>query len=641
MEPVMRKPLFILFVILFPGLFPPSISHAGVIHPALQTSLEALAENDEVSVIVTLSDQAEIGHIRDKHKGLRRMRIIRALKEKADLTQRPIIDHLAQRKTKRLTSLWLINGMAVTAEAGVIRELATLPGIESIRLDNVIPAPVPQYGLSAAPEWNLTMIHAPDLWGRGYTGQGVVVASMDSGVDGNHSDLQSKWRGGTNSWFDPYREHSKPYDAEGHGTMTMGVMVGGDSSGTAIGVAPGAKWIAVKIFDDEGFATDIAIHQGFQWLLDPDGNPETDDAPDVVNNSWGFTGATNECHTDFERDIERLKEAGIAVVFSAGNDGPGLRTSVSPGNNPGSFAVGAVTELKTIGWFSSQGPVPALCGGRIFPEVVAPGVGIRSSFPDESYETWDGTSFSAPHVAGAMALLLSAFPDLTVSELELSLKQTAEDLGASGPDNVFGYGLIDLLEAYYDLGGSAGIFKTFISAKAEDGWVRESSVGSGIGGSKGASGLILGDDSRGRQYRSILSFDTSGIPAGATITSATVKLKRRKQTGADPFLIMGPCYADVVTGAFGSADLVKEDFQAIATVSQAAVLSNPAADGAISTGVLNEEGMAAINRGGLTQIRLSCSPPTDGNRSKDFIKFYGGEDRHPENRPVLEVVYSP
>src|SRR3972149_324648 len=112
---------------------------------------------------------------------------------------------------------------------------------------------------------------------------------MHTGADVSHPDLVTRWRGGSNSWFDPYGQHPMtPTDLSGHGTWTMGVIVAGDAGGTSIGVAPQASWIAVKIFDDQDSSTATAIHQGFQWLLDPDGNPATPDAPDVVNNSWSF-----------------------------------------------------------------------------------------------------------------------------------------------------------------------------------------------------------------------------------------------------------------------------------------------------------------------------------------------------------------
>jgi len=619
-------------------------AQTAIIQPDLQPILEALGSDDEIPVIVMLSDRAELDPFREMHKGLRRANIIRALKEKADLTQEPIREHLGKRGVTRIVSLWLINGVAVTTTRDVIEEIAALPGIESIGPDYSIPLPVITSAASSTQEWNLTMIHAPELWAMGFTGEGVVVASMDTGVDVNHPDLKTRWRGGTNSWFDPFLEHSTPYDALGHGTMTMGIMMGGNASGKAIGVAPGAKWIAVRIWNDAGEGTYSAVRQGFQWLLDPDGNPDTDDAPDIVNNSWGLQispETINKCLLDYQPDIQVLKAAGIAVVFAAGNAGPGASTSMSPGNYPESFAAGAVDQFKYIAPFSSRGPAPSDCGGRVYPDVVSPGVSVMSSVPGGEYSVANGTSFASPHVAGAMALLLSASPGSTVSELELALKETAVDLGDRGPDNTYGNGLINVLEAYYNLGGFTDIVRTFTSVKADDGWVRESSAGSGIGGTKSSSSLILGDDALNRQYKGILSFDTFKIPAGATIKSATLTLKRQSQSGATPFLTQGPCYVDVAYGTFGAEKLEKTDFQAPATVCEAGTLSNPSVDGAISTGVVSAEGLPAINKDGVTQMRIYCSQSSDNNGQADYIKFYAGGNRKAENNPTLEVTYTP
>jgi bacillopeptidase F len=236
----------------------------------------------------------------------------------------------------------------------------------------------------------------------------------------------------------------------------MGIMVGGDATGTAIGVAPDAQWIAVKIFDDDGFADLSAIHQGFQWLLDPDGDPDTDDAPHVVNNSWGFRTLVDVCYLEFQLDIQALKASEIAVVFSAGNEGISgpASTSISPANNPESFAVGAVSSTLNIAGFSSRGPSACVLENDFFPEVVAPGVSVKTAdktfggvFPVRAHYV-SGTSFAAPHVAGAMTLLLSAFPELTVADVEAALMDTAVDLGDIGPDNDYGFGMIDVMAAY-------------------------------------------------------------------------------------------------------------------------------------------------------------------------------------------------
>ncbi len=423
-------------------------TQAGVISPQLQSTLQNITPDSEISVIVTFSDRADISKFKQKDRKIRRSLMIRALRQKAEQTQAPCRAFLKNKKAKRLKKLWLINGLAFKAKANVIMKLANMPGIESIKLDGVVSPPATILGVPSPVEWNIDAINATQLWDLGYTGQGIVVANMDTGVDVTHPDLASRWRGGTNSWLDLVGLATTPYDSMGHGTQTMGLMVGGDVSGKSIGVAHGSQWIAVRIFDPSG-ATYTNIHLGFQWLLDPDGDPNTDDAPHVVNNSWSLENMDN-CSNEFQPDVQALKAAGIAVVFAAGNSGP-IQSSESPGNYPEGYATGAVDFLNNIASFSGRGP--SSCDNSIYPEVVAPGVNIKLA--DTSYGlslanyTFDsGTSFASPHVAGAMALLLGAFPDITIAELEFALDQSALDLGAPGPDNDYGNGLIDVFAAY-------------------------------------------------------------------------------------------------------------------------------------------------------------------------------------------------
>lgn len=436
-----------------------SSSQAGLITPRLRSRMLTNAPGDEISVIITLADQIDLrsfktnkGFLKGFDKRLTRSGINKALRQKAATTQKPLKDFLRIKGGRNIIPFWIFNGMAVTLPVKVVNELELLPGIQSISLNGTLSIPAPLAASAATPEWNLNTINAPLLWTKGYTGTGVVIASMDTGVDVLHPDLASRWRGGSNSWFDPHNEHATPYDSNGHGTQTMGIMVGGDNGGTSIGVAPDASWIAVKLFNDNGQALYSHIHLGFQWLLDPDGDPNTDDLPDVVNNSWGYDTLVNQCFTEFEPDVQALKNAGVAVVFSAGNSGPNASTSISPANYPDSFAVGNINEQLQIELTSSRGP--STCDGTIFPEIVAPGVNIKTTdrtlggtFPD-SYISVSGTSFAAPHVSGAMALLLSANPDLAVAELENALISSATDLGNPGPDNDFGNGLLDVAASY-------------------------------------------------------------------------------------------------------------------------------------------------------------------------------------------------
>lgn len=433
----------------------------------LQAALRTASPTEEIPVIVRMSDQLQVRRFavstRSRGPARRRARaaLIQQLRQRAASSQKSLRDMLRQAGKTAPKSLWLINALALKADPALIAAIARSPGVASVALDAVIHAPSVLPAATTAPAaWNIEAVHAPDLWKLGFTGQGVVVATLDTGVDITSSDLKDKWRGGSDSWYDPYNGTTTPYDVPdpsitlanfGHGTAVMGVLLGGSADGTAIGVAPGARWIAAKIFDDNGNADLSKIHQAFQWVLDPDGDPNTDDAPDIVNNSWGLQ-LVGQCLTDpsldnFQPDVQALEAAGIAVVFAAGNDGPDAATSNSPANYPQSISVGAVDQLDQVASFSSRGP--AACGGGVYPTLAAPGVHIETDGLNGNSVVADGTSFSSPHVAGVMALLLSkgAFPKVSVSALEAALEGSATDLGTTGPDNDYGYGLVNALAA--------------------------------------------------------------------------------------------------------------------------------------------------------------------------------------------------
>ncbi|GAB6193596.1 S8 family serine peptidase [Desulfocastanea catecholica] len=424
----------------------PVFSMAGNITPDLEELLANVDPDEEIAVIVTLADQVDLKKIKDKDKALLRSKIIKALKDKAEKTQKPVKDFLQQNKIKKITLFWVFNGLAVTVPAGIIEQLAGMDGIEMISLDTVLSMSAPVADSVILPKWNVEAINAPQMWSLGHTGAGTVLANMDTGVDGNHPDLSARWRGGSNSWYDPNGEHSTPYDRTGHGTQVMGIMVGGSAGGSTIGVASGAQWIAVKIFNDVGQASYSVIHSGFQWLMDPDDNPTTNDAPDVVNNSWGYNQLVNSCFGEFLLDIQALKAAQIGVVFSGGNSGPYDASSESPANYSESIATGAVGQTLVVSNFSARGP--STCDGGIYPEVMAPGESIYTADKGGYYTSVQGTSFAAPHVTGAMGLLLSADPSRSIGDVESALKESAQDLGVLGPDNDNGHGLLDVMAAY-------------------------------------------------------------------------------------------------------------------------------------------------------------------------------------------------
>jgi subtilisin family serine protease len=405
----------------------------------------------------------------------------------------------------KIVPLWVSNEIAVRATPAVIGYLSTLPEVAAVEPVQSVADPANRVAGAAASTMpaNLSTINASALWDLGFRGQGVVVANMDTGVDVTHPDLATNWRGGSNSWYDPNGQHpTTPTDVSGHGTWTMGAMVGGSTSGTPIGVAPDAKWIAAKIFNDRGVATTTGIHQAFQWLLDPDGNPATADAPDVVNESWTMSGLA--CDLEFQPDLRSLRAANILPVFAAGNDGPAANTVFSPADNPEAFSVGGTDVSDALDPYSSRGP--STCGAQQSPNLTAPDTNIVSTDLYGGYATGTGTSLAAPQVAGTLALLESAYGVLPVGQQEAALQSGAHDLGPSGPDPGFGYGRLDALASYNWLAATPD----FTIAAAPQ------SLTVPVGG--GAATTVSTTALRG--FSGDVALTLAGLPAGAQATFA-------------------------------------------------------------------------------------------------------------------------
>lgn len=403
---------------------------AATARPTMQTVIVTMQPSPAIAPIPGVQGDSRVA---DK---LRR----RSATHQRDLRS-ALVAQRARGRVRSWTPLWIADAIEVTATADLVAEFARRPDVASVtpnRVAAIAPTAVP------ASEPGIALVGAPDAWALGHTGQGVVVASLDTGVDVTHPALAASWRGGTNSWFDPYGQHpttTVPFDLIGHGTSTAGVMVGADG----IGMAPGAKWIAARVFNDQNTATVAEIHKAFQWVLDPDGNPLTHDAPSIVLNSWN--GTTLGCDLTFRPDLQALAAAGILAVFAAGNDGPGPASNASPANLPEAFAVGATDVSDVIAPFSSRGPSRCALKQAELPAVTAPGVLVRTSALMGGFVDETGTSFAAPHVAGAAALILSAARGTTAVGLRDVMTQTARDLGPVGRDDTYGFGRIDTLAA--------------------------------------------------------------------------------------------------------------------------------------------------------------------------------------------------
>jgi len=522
-----------------PGSASPLIDPAPI-DPVLQRQLDAAAPDQTVDAIVVLDSQADVSRVQARARAQRLRDVEGILRAHAGQAQKGILGLLAQRRAQGLVTgvrpLWIVNEVSVQATPAVIRELATRPEVREVRPNATIQAPEPLVApAAAAPESNVGLVNAPALWDLGFTGQGIVVANMDTGVDATHPDLALRYRGGTNSWYDPNGQHpTTPTDRAGHGTSTMGVMVGGDAGGTSIGMAPGAQWIAVKIFNDSGSATATNIHAGFQWLLNPDGDPATADAPHIVNNSWTMSGST--CNLEFQSDLRSLRAAGIVPVFSAGNNGPFVGSVGAVANNPEALAVGATDDSDVIASFSGRGP--SACSGAVSPRLAAPGVTIRTSDLSGGYRSVSGTSFAAPHVAGALALLLGPFPGLSADRQEAALQSSAVDFGASGLDNDYGYGRLDVLAAYNWLSSTPDFTVSTSPASATTTPGGSASYTVSVAGANGFTGdvalSLAGLPSEVASY----AFDPA-VVSGAGSSQLTITTAPNASAGSYPLTITG------------------------------------------------------------------------------------------------------
>ncbi|MBN1953900.1 MAG: S8 family serine peptidase [Anaerolineae bacterium] len=490
---------------------PTSPLPAAPLEPALLRALAGAAPGEMLPVIFFLRQQPAPA------AGEVRAHLVAGLQSLAEQSQAPLRACLEQQQAagavESYTPFWIVNAIAVRARPAAVRLLAAHPDVALVRLDHYRQwiADPPQPGAAArplaVPEWNVARIGAPEVWAALHiSGTNAVVAGMDTGVDWLHPALQANYRGFSphgppnhiGNWYDAINGSLYPIDDHGHGTHTMGSAVGREG----IGVAPGARWIGVKVFNGAGYAYDSWIHAGFQWLLAPGGDPER--APDVVNCSWS---SPNSALTTFQPDLQALRAIGVLPVFASGNYGAGEGSVGSPASLPESVAVGASDEYDEVASFSSRGPSP---WGQVRPHIVAPGVHVVSSLPGGVYGSANGTSMAAPHVTGLAALLRSVSPTLGVSRTLSIITRTAVPLTDVVPNNDSGWGRIDALAA--------------VAALAQPGYVSgtvRQVGGSPIGGATvaasphggGGGGTTHTDDAGG--YRLALAPDVYDLAVSA------------------------------------------------------------------------------------------------------------------------------
>ncbi|MFJ5761166.1 S8 family serine peptidase [Neobacillus sp. NPDC093182] len=443
--------------------------------------IQAFEKNTYTNVIVELKNQADVGQIANqareeakKAKATRyqeklrvRSAVVSGLQTTAEQTQYHIKNFIRQKKAegklKDDQSYYIVNAVSFTSTKEILQEIAAFPEVNHIYLNERQDLPKPKTSgvqkLTSELPWNLEKIQAKKAWENGLDGSGVVVATLDTGVDVNHPSLKKQYRGlnadgtftHTFNWLDLVGDSPTPIDAHGHGTHVTGTMVGYDpETGTRTGVAPGARWIAVNAFSENG-ALDTDLIKAGEWLLAPldeEGTPHPEMAPDIINNSWAGSSSLNDW---FRSVVKAWAAADITPVFAAGNDsswtpvGPGSITN--PANYPETIAVGSTDSDNRISWFSLRGPSP-YGGSEIKPDLVAPGEAILSTLPNNEYGLSWGTSMAAPHVSGAIAILKQMQPNMPIDKLKETLYAGLIPLSdskyPSSPNDAYGRGMLDL-----------------------------------------------------------------------------------------------------------------------------------------------------------------------------------------------------
>jgi serine protease AprX len=440
------------------------------------------AAEGPVDFIVFLSDQADLSAARSLRTKAEKGRFVAgALRARAAKSQAPLLA-LLQARGADFQSFWIADMIRVRGDSRLLEILARreevlrIEGNPTVKMELPAPSPAGE-GTEAMEsiEWNLVQVGADQAWSLGFTGRGAVVAGQDTGYQWNHPALMGSYRGWDGStavhdynWHDAIHsgggicghDAPAPCDDSGHGTHTMGTMVGDDGGTNRIGMAPGARWIGCRNMD-QGNGTPATYSECFQWFVAPTDhnglNPDPALAPDVISNSWVCPVSEGCSALTLETVVENTVAAGIVVAASAGNAGSACSTvSVPPAIYAASLTVGATDSTDTVASFSSRGPVLSDGSGRLKPDLCAPGVGVRSSYPTSSYATLSGTSMASPHAAGLVALLLEARPDLkgrvdeirSLAELSSLPRTSGQDCGGvSGqtiPNNVYGYGRIDV-----------------------------------------------------------------------------------------------------------------------------------------------------------------------------------------------------
>lgn len=479
------------FLFSFVVLFSVAGTAQSVIDPRLSEKLSQVGEADVLVMFESFPDLSGAKALATKEEKGRF--VFEALRQNAQQHKR-ILNQLEQRGVSYQHFIAANAVYVPKADASLVSRLSTQENVFRIsampewRMHEIegISHQAQLESRSALPEWGLRYMGVPEVWAQGIRGAGATVGGQDTGYDWTHPALQSKYRGFRQNdtaihdynWHDAVHEASPlnndtinpcgydvriPCDDGSHGTHTMGTMVGSDNA-NEVGVAPDANWVACRSME-RGWGRPQSYLECFEWFLAPTDlngeNPRPELAPDVIANSWycpELEGCDTSTYPAFDNITSALRAAGVVVVVSAGNDGRDGCNTVNriPAQSPGVIAVAAHDSLGQIANFSSRGTSDAPLNG---PDIAAPGVSVSSTTPNNSYASFNGTSMAGPHVAGLVALMISARPELRgqVDTIESILLNAAIETPTpptdscsvpGGPTNqVFGHGTASAIAA--------------------------------------------------------------------------------------------------------------------------------------------------------------------------------------------------
>ena len=465
----------------------------GCLDPVLSQEMNRRSDDERIEVVVLMKaqyDRSQLSRRADfiPTKAERRDFVVNELKAFAEASQHDLKRVLSEMESHGMVSsvrsLWSANTLYFEATKPAILDLAERTDIETITLhtqhqwiaEGETPKPASDTRETTP---NITKVKADQVWEQGYTGKGVVVAVVDSGVNYNHLDLADHlWDGGEefpHHGYDIVNDDNDPMDDKGHGTHCAGTVLGDGTAGSLTGMAPEATLMCVKSIRGDDFGGAVNIAGGMEWSVEH--------GCDLISMSLGMVGAGVADKEILRRTCESILDAGIVALVCAGNEGMNILLMMYPipNNvrvpascpppyldpdqmaNPGPLscvvAVGAVNYNDAAADFTSQGPVtwqdtefgdyaynPGI--GLIRPDVCGPGVGIKSlDYENTSgYTNMDGTSQATPCVAGIVALMLQKNPELTPAEICRILEETSVKLTPT-KSNVTGVGRVDALAA--------------------------------------------------------------------------------------------------------------------------------------------------------------------------------------------------